>query len=87
MGDIVIKKFMVDDMKLNNNELIVYALIYGCENHSIQGSLSFIGNMIGITKCGVRKVLISLIEKGLIEKKSVDVNGIQRLEYAVVKGN
>ena len=68
---IVIQSFMVRDMGLKGNELIVYAAIYGfsqTENQAFTGSLQYLADWTNSTKQGVIKNLKSLVEKGYIIK-------------------
>ena len=68
---IVIMGWMINQLHLKGNELLVYALIYGfCQNtqSKFKGSLKYITNWLCITEPGVIKVLKSLINQNQIEK-------------------
>ena len=66
---ITILPFMVNDLKLKGNELLIYACIYGfsqAEGTSYSGGLSYLMAWTQSTKQGVLKALKSLREKGLV---------------------
>ena len=68
---IVIQGFMVNDLKLKGNELLVYAIIYGfsqSEGQAYTGSLQYLANWTNSTKQGVMKNLRSLVDKGYLKK-------------------
>lgn len=68
---ITIQSFMVTELGLKGNELLVYAIIYGfsqAEGTAFTGSLQYLADWTNSTKQGIVKNLKSLIEKGLIEK-------------------
>lgn len=79
-----VQAFMVRDLHLKGNELLIYALIYGftqAECQKFTGSLSYIADWTCSTKRGVIKNLRSLIEKGLIQKNEITLNGVRYCEY------
>lgn len=81
---ITIQSFMVKDLQLKGNELLVYAIIYGFSQNGVDrftGSLQYICDWTNITKQGVLNVLKSLVEKGLIEKIEAQKNGVKFVEY------
>lgn len=85
-----IQGFMVKELKLKGNELIIYAIIYGfsqAENQKFTGSLQYLADWTNSTKQGVLKNLKSLIEKGLIEKEDVNINGVKFCKYYATKLN
>ena len=76
---IMIQSFMVKDLKLKGNELLVYAIIYGFsqeENCVFSGSLQYLADWTNSTKQGIMKCLKSLEEKCLIVKQSLMVNKV-----------
>ena len=82
--------WMVNDLGLKGNELIIYAIIYGfsqTENQTYNGNLQYLADWTNSTKQGVIKSLKSLIEKNLIEKTEKNINGIKVCEYHVTKFN
>ena len=87
---IVIQGWMVTELGLKGNELLVYALIYGfsqTKGQVFNGSLQYLADWTNSTKQGVLKNLKSLVEKGLIEKKETIFNGVKSCEYYSTKFN
>lgn len=87
---IVIQGWMVTELGLKGNELLIYALIYGfsqTEGQVFNGSLQYLADWTNSTKQGVLKNLKSLVEKGLIEKKETIFNGVKSCEYYSTKFN
>lgn len=87
---IVIQGWMVTELGLKGNELLIYALIHGfcqTEGQVFNGSLQYLADWTNSTKQGVLKNLKSLVEKGLIEKKETIFNGVKSCEYYSTKFN
>jgi len=66
---VVIQGFMINELHLKGNELVIYAIIYGFtqeQNKQFDGSLSYLMAWTNSTKQGVIKARNSLIDKGLI---------------------
>ena len=87
---ICIQSFMVKELQLKGNELLVYAIIYGFsqeKNQWFNGSLQYIADWLNCTKQGVIKNLKSLIEKGFIIKNEKYFNGIKFCEYRSTEFN
>ena len=87
---ITIQGWMLTDLNLKGNELIIYACIYGfsqAENQVFNGSLQYLADWTNSTKQGVVKCLKSLVEKGLIVKKDNFINGVKFCEYHATKLN
>ena len=81
---ITIQGWMVNELGLKGNELIVYAIIYGfsqAENQVFNGSLQYIADWLNTSKQTVINTLKHLQEKELIEKKERYVNGVKFCEY------
>lgn len=81
---IAIQSFMVNDLKLKGNELIIYAIIYGFSQdgeNRFTGSLKYLSEWTSLSKQGVIKNLKSLVEKGYIEKVDKVINGVKFVEY------
>lgn len=69
---------------LKGNELLVYAVIYGfSQDHDswFSGSQSYLARWCNSTRQGIQKNLDSLIKKGLIEKRTVTINGTTYNNY------
>ena len=87
---VALQGFMLTDLKLKGNELIIYACIYGfsqAENQVFSGSLQYLADWTNSTKQGVIKCLKSLIEKGYIKKNEHTINGVKFCEYYATKFN
>lgn len=87
---VVLQGWMLSDLKLKGNELIIYACIYGfsqAESQVFNGSLQYLADWTNSTKQGVLRCLKSLIEKGLIAKNEKLINGVKFCEYRATKLN
>ena len=88
---VVIQGWMCNELELNGNDLLVFALIYGFSQDGeseFEGSRSYIAETFNISKPTVDKALNNLISKGLIEKRtysdSIHANKY-RVDLEVVK--
>lgn len=82
--------WMITDLNLKGNELLVYAIIYGFSQDGEQrfsGSLQYLADWTNSSKQGVSKCLKSLVDKGLICKIDKFVNGVKFCEYYATKFN
>jgi len=80
---IVIHGWMISDLNLKGNELLVYAIIYGFsqdEINSFIGSLQYLADWTNSTIRGVQKNLKVLEEKKLIVKEEY-VDKVKRCKY------
>lgn len=87
---IIIQGWMINELNLKGNELIIYAIIHGfsqIENQKFTGSLQYLAEWTNSTKQGVIKCLKSLIEKKLIIKEDKIINGVKFCEYYTTKFN
>lgn len=84
---VVILPFMVSELKLKGNELIIFAIInsFTAAEQSYTGSIQYLMEWTNSTKQGVMKALGSLKEKGLIQKEERWLNGIKFCEYTTGK--
>ena len=84
---ITIQAFMVKDLKLKGNELLIYALIYGfCQDGRsvFSGTARYIAEWVGIDKRNVFENLRKLVNKGLIKKIEKEEGGLKLVDYKVV---
>lgn len=84
---ITIQGWMVNEIGLSGNELLLYALIYGFsqdENNVFNLSLSYTTKWLNVSKPTVIGILKKLIEKKLIEKTEKTENGVKCCSYRVV---
>lgn len=88
MNYITILDFMVTDLKLKGNELIVFALIYGFSQNGeseFKGSLTYIQERTNLTRPTVVDVLAKLVDKSYIAKKEEFRNNTKICSYATSK--
>ena len=81
---ITIQSFMVKDLNLKGNELLIFAIIYGfsqADGTSFTGGLQYLADWTNSTKQGVIKNIKSLVEKGYIVKSEKHINGVKFCEY------
>lgn len=79
-----IQAFMVNDLHLKGNELLIYAIIWGFSQDGesqFTGSLQYLADWTCSTKQGVIKALQSLCEKQLILKNVEYKNNIRFCTY------
>lgn len=87
---VAIQGWMVSELGLKGNSLLIYAIIYGfsqAEGQVFSGSLQYLADWTNSTKQGVLKNLKNLIDAGLIIKKEKNINGVKFVEYYVTKFN
>ena len=83
---IVIQSFMVSELGLKGNELLIYAIIFGFSQttgQAFHGSLTYLESWTNSTRHTVISSLKSLVEKGLIEKEAQTINGVKYCSYRV----
>lgn len=77
---VVIHGWMVNELGLKGNDLMVYSIIYGfsqTEGQKFTGSLQYLAEWCNSTKQGILKNLKSLIDKGLIIKEEKAFNKVE----------
>lgn len=85
---VTLSGFMITDLQLKGNELIVYAIIYGfsqAEGTAFRGSAQYLADWTNSTRQGVMKNLKSLMQKGLIDRRAAMINGRSGYEYYATK--
>lgn len=85
---VTLSGFMITDLQLKGNELIVYAIIYGfsqAEGTAFRGSAQYLADWTNSTRQGVMKNLKSLMQKGLIDRRAAMINGRSGFEYYATK--
>lgn len=81
---IVIQDWMITDLNLKSNELIVYAIIYGFSQDgesTFEGSQKYIAKWCGSSTRTVRNALNSLLEKCFIYRIEYKKNGVVYSAY------
>lgn len=82
-----LKGWMINDLGLKGNELIVYALIYEFSRATglgFFGSVEYMMAWTNTSKKTIYNVLDSLLEKGLIIKGEAEYLGREHSYYGVV---
>ena len=80
----VIHGWMLNELKLFGNELIIYAVIYGfsqIEGTVFNGTLDYLCSCAGCARRAALIILQKLQEKGLIFKNKYDKNGLKNTAY------
>ncbi len=86
---IVIDGWMVNELNLKGNELIVYAIIYGFSQDgesSFYGSRSYLSKWCNVSLPTIDTALKNLCDKGLIEKNKEIINNVNFNRYKVSLG-
>ena len=81
---VVLQGWMVSELGLKGNELIIYAIIYGFSQitgTSFKGSLNYLSDWTNTSKQSVITQLKNLVGKGLIEKREIVKNNVKFCEY------
>lgn len=80
----VIQGWMINELQLKGNELLVFAIIYGFSKDGqgkFDGSIKYLSDATGASRSTTIKTLNSLLEKELILKENFVVNNIQFCKY------
>lgn len=84
----VVQGWMVSELGLKGNELAVYAIIYGfsqAEQQCFRGSLQYLASWTNCSREGIRKIMKSLVNKQLITRNEVMIQGVKFLEWYPTK--
>lgn len=86
---LVIQGWMIAELKLKGNELLIYAIIYGFSqnNQQFKGSHRYLADWCNSTRQGIMKNIESLIKKKLLEKKEVYINNVKFCRYRTLDIN
>jgi hypothetical protein len=79
-----IQGWMVNELGLKGNELMIYAIIYGfsqTDGQYFTGSQQYLADWTNATDRSVRNTLSALVEKGLLEKRDKTINKVKYCEY------
>ena len=85
---ITISGWMVTELNLKGNELIIYAMIYGfsqAENQTFDGSMNYVAEWLNTSRQTVNNALKSLVNKGYVEKYDIFENNKKQCKYRAVK--
>ena len=83
---ITIQAFMINDLKLKGNDLLIFAIIYGFSQDGesdYKGSRQYLANWCNSTLRGIDKSLNHLIELDLIEKCKVENKVLYRTKFSM----
>lgn len=81
---VTIQAFMVNDLKLGGNELIIYAVIYCFSQDGVSwfsGSRAYLAQWCQASKMTVSTNLKKLVDKGLVRKRSRVENNVTFVDY------
>lgn len=81
----VIQGWMLTELGLKGNELLVYAIIYGYSQDGaseFSGSLKYLAEWTGACKNTIINTLAALEGKGLVTKRHEVINGVTLCKYA-----
>lgn len=84
-----IQGWMVNQLNLQGNELLVYAIIYGFSQDGeseFNGSLKYLSEMTNSNKSTMSRTIEKLIDKGLIIRKKYEINNSICYHYIVDLG-
>lgn len=79
-----VQAFMRNNLHLKGNELLIYAIIYGfsqIENQFFTGSLNYLADWTGASRTTIKRTLINLLKKGLLDKETIFKNGVRYCKY------
>ena len=85
-----IQGWMINELNLSGNNLLVYAIIYGFSQDDgsvFSGSLQYLADWCNATKQGIQKNLKELVDRGLIVKHEVYKNNQKFCEYSCIPYN
>lgn len=83
---VIIQGFMISELKLKGNELLVYAIIYGFSQDGesvFSGSRNYLASWCNVSLPTIDNALKSLRDKGLIEKKTEIKNNVTFNTYKI----
>ena len=86
---LVIQGWMITELKLKGNELLIYAIIYGFSQNNQQFTRShrYLADWCNSTRQGIMKNIESLIKKNLLEKKEIFINNVKFCRYRTLDIN
>lgn len=85
---VVLQKWMATELGLNGNDLIIYAVIYSFtqgEGGEFTGSLRYLAEWINIERKNVTRYLKKLVDRGLLIKEDIYLNGVKYCKYKAVR--
>lgn len=83
---LIIQGWMVTELELSGNELLLFALIYGfCQDNSSEftGSINYVCSWLGCTRPTAIKTFNKLLDENLIIKTQTSINNIKFNKYKI----
>jgi len=83
---ITIQAYMVTELGLSGNNLIIYALVHGfCKDgmHEFKGSINYICEWTNLSRNTVIAILKQLVENGLLVKRTYTENNVTFCAYSI----
>lgn len=81
--------WMINELGLKGNELLVYAIIYGFsqdEATEFTGSTNYLAEFTNVSKSTVMRSLENLVKKGYVLKNPLEINGVKFNRYKIARG-
>lgn len=85
---VLIQGWMVNELGLKGNDLMVYAIIHGfshAEGTYFTGSLQYLADWLNIERRNVTRNLKRLIDQGLLLKEEQYINGVKFCKYKAIR--
>lgn len=79
---------MMSRLKLNGNELLCYAVIYGFSQDGVSmymGSINYMKRLLNVSHPTIIKALKSLCDRGLIQKHEVEKDKVRLCYYNIIE--
>jgi len=78
-----VQGWMVNELKLSGNELLIYAVIFGFtqDGRRFKGGLQYIADTIGVSKRSVSRLMKQMCEKGIFDFEPKDAILYEKREY------
>lgn len=86
MNYILIRDWMIDELKLTGNDVIIYAIIHSFSQGDewFRGSLSYLSKRTGLSRQSVITILASLVKGGFLIRQDVPYKNIKYVKYKAV---
>ena len=83
---ITVQGWMINELKLSGNELILYALIYGFSQDGksrFKGAMQYLADSLRISKWSTLRLLKELVKKDYIKKYKSGTKGHEKCDYGI----
>lgn len=87
MNYILIRDWMIEEMKLTGNDVIIYAIIHSFSQGEewFHGSLAYLERRTGLSRQSVITILTSLVKGGYLLRKEIPYKNIKYVNYKAVR--